>query len=357
MTKWEKILGGYATGTLTGEERASLMRAALSDQTLFDLLMDEEALRETLADPATRAALLRALEPAVSKAVWWRQPWPWAGLGAVAAAVALVVMLRTGDASRTVQTAQNRPAATAPEPSPVVIETPKQLRHSELAPTRLPARSDKPDRAVDSRAAAVAQPTPPPPPPVIQPAAPEPERSDSSSAQVRARAWKDRAEYDRARENVSSGGGAAAAPTLPSAGKKEAVAGAVAESQGVMTRLSSGAAPSVDEPFAITLSYRAEDGAWRAVDLNSAVPAHRPLRLQVTSAQSGRLTLVPPIAAERTLLAGIPAEFTLPAQDAGTLRLRLTLDPRVLRMMGRSATQTAAPARPLLTREILLKVE
>ncbi len=40
MTNWEKLLGGYATGTLTGEEREALMQAALHDQALFDALMD-----------------------------------------------------------------------------------------------------------------------------------------------------------------------------------------------------------------------------------------------------------------------------------------------------------------------------
>ena len=31
----EKLLGGYATGTLTGEERQALFEAALTDQALF----------------------------------------------------------------------------------------------------------------------------------------------------------------------------------------------------------------------------------------------------------------------------------------------------------------------------------
>ena len=49
---WEQILGGYATGTLTEEEKRKLFETALHDQTLFDALADEEALRVLLANPA-----------------------------------------------------------------------------------------------------------------------------------------------------------------------------------------------------------------------------------------------------------------------------------------------------------------
>ena len=38
-----KLLGGYAAGTLTPEERRALFDAALADQALFDALADEEA--------------------------------------------------------------------------------------------------------------------------------------------------------------------------------------------------------------------------------------------------------------------------------------------------------------------------
>jgi len=57
-----KLLGGYATGTLTDEERNLLFSAALEHQELFDALADEEALRELLAEPATRQTLLEQLQ-------------------------------------------------------------------------------------------------------------------------------------------------------------------------------------------------------------------------------------------------------------------------------------------------------
>jgi hypothetical protein len=57
-----KLLGGYATGTLTEAEREKLFQAALNDQTLFEALADEQALADLLEDTQARAALLQAAE-------------------------------------------------------------------------------------------------------------------------------------------------------------------------------------------------------------------------------------------------------------------------------------------------------
>lgn len=55
-----KLLGGYATGTLTPEERQQLFQAALADQSLFDELAQEQPLKEIFDDPARRAEMLDA---------------------------------------------------------------------------------------------------------------------------------------------------------------------------------------------------------------------------------------------------------------------------------------------------------
>jgi hypothetical protein len=70
----QKLLGGYATGTLTPEERQALFEAALTDQELFDALAREEALREVLSDPVSRAQVLAAIDevPAPWYRHWWR---------------------------------------------------------------------------------------------------------------------------------------------------------------------------------------------------------------------------------------------------------------------------------------------
>jgi len=69
-----KLLGGYATGTLTEAERKLLFEAALGDQELFEALADEEALRELLSDPRVRRH--HARWPGEWWAAWrWRRCW------------------------------------------------------------------------------------------------------------------------------------------------------------------------------------------------------------------------------------------------------------------------------------------
>ena len=125
------------------------------------------------------------------------------------------------------------------------------------------------------------------------------------------------------------------------------------------------------EPLAVALSYQDEAGAWRPLELQSAVPANRPLRLRVTSPQSGLLAFQPQLAEARTLTAGVPSEIALPAQPAGSLRLRLTVVQPPGQVLGRVANELregksramaaadsaiAQPA-PGLTREIRLRIE
>ena len=57
-----RLLGGYATGTLTEGERQELYAASLEDQQLFEALADEDVLKELLEDSAARATLLQATE-------------------------------------------------------------------------------------------------------------------------------------------------------------------------------------------------------------------------------------------------------------------------------------------------------
>jgi hypothetical protein len=116
----EKLLGGYATGTLTGDERRTLFEAALEHQDVFDTLADEEALRELLADPAARAHVLSALAaPAVSKVVpFWRRPGViGAAAGIIMAATAGLAVLRSPEAQVPLPAAKPA-AAQTPLPAP-----------------------------------------------------------------------------------------------------------------------------------------------------------------------------------------------------------------------------------------------
>jgi hypothetical protein len=145
MTQEEirKLLGGYATNTLSERERTALFEAALDDQGLFDALQNEDALRELLADPVSREQVRQALEPATAerrRASWMLQPWliGWASL-AVAAVIAIgVFVLERPPALKapappiaSTQIAQSpiEPKLEAPQPAPLIpVPAPRRLR-------------------------------------------------------------------------------------------------------------------------------------------------------------------------------------------------------------------------------------
>jgi hypothetical protein len=89
----EQLLGGYATNTLTEEERRRLFEAALQDQEIFNALADEEVLRQLLSDPKVRKRLLAVLPAEPKIASFWRRP---AVLGLAASfLMTLVVLVQT----------------------------------------------------------------------------------------------------------------------------------------------------------------------------------------------------------------------------------------------------------------------
>ena len=122
-----KLLGGYATGTLTEEERRILFEAALTDQSLFDELADEEPLRAYLQDPAFRRQLSETLEP--EKRGWFTMPAfrlsAFLGLAATVAAGLLVFV------------AVRRPAPPKPEPVEIAKVQPPPAQAMQTAPAPL----------------------------------------------------------------------------------------------------------------------------------------------------------------------------------------------------------------------------
>lgn len=149
----EKLLGGYAAGTLTPEERRALFEAAVADQALFDALADEEALREVLADPACRARVLSALDEPPRAAVgafgvWLRRHSVWAlAATAAAAAVLTVAVVQTRLVRQTAPAERQIAMANKPAPPPVAAPAPAQqpaqrARHAPRAfapPAAMPA--------------------------------------------------------------------------------------------------------------------------------------------------------------------------------------------------------------------------
>jgi hypothetical protein len=129
----ENLLGGYAAGTLTPQERDALFAAALEDQHLFDALVREEPLRELLQDAAARRQLLASLERAPEP--WYYRPLSPAAIAASAAALmafALVVYWRPLPVRKPVtqvepQVVTVRPDVDASRPQPVPSPIPREL--------------------------------------------------------------------------------------------------------------------------------------------------------------------------------------------------------------------------------------
>jgi len=93
------LVGGYATGTLTDQERQLLFTAALKDQALFDALADEQVLHDLLSDPVSRRRLLESLQPEIPSAFdrltsWMRRPSAWAAAASVASVMVLAIALQ-----------------------------------------------------------------------------------------------------------------------------------------------------------------------------------------------------------------------------------------------------------------------
>lgn len=196
-----KLIGGYATGSLTDAERKILFEAALDDQELFDELAREQALKETLDQPGAKRRLIAALEsrPPAGRA-WWKQPAAWT---AVAAAVALAVGLTTWTLLRAPKPVQfavvqvplappnESPAVDATEPKSETRAAPKTItvRKTKAQPV-VADRKDQPEPEAKPETKKDA-PAPAPPPAPIQPeqqAQPKQQQEAATQAQVHVQA-------------------------------------------------------------------------------------------------------------------------------------------------------------------------
>jgi hypothetical protein len=200
----EKLLGGYATDTLTEEERSTLFAAAMDNQALFDALADEQALRDLLQDPASRAQLRAALgEDRLSLGAritaWLRRPSVLALAGAVAAGIVLIAVAPPGkralETARPAMVAMSKPPqqpevqAPAPAPAPTPQGAPesrvaKQMESKPPAPRQVitedKKETDREHETLQAQnapargAAPKAEPVPaPPPPPATAPPQPQ----------------------------------------------------------------------------------------------------------------------------------------------------------------------------------------
>ncbi len=148
-TEAERLLGGYATGTLSEAERQTLFAAALKRQDLFDALVDEDPLRELLSDPAARAQLLAALSRTAPPKIipfWRRSGLLSAAAGLIVAATAGLAYLRSpGQGPPPLPQEATKPAqaGAAATPPPSAPQTPKTMagENAPATPLKETARS------------------------------------------------------------------------------------------------------------------------------------------------------------------------------------------------------------------------
>jgi hypothetical protein len=179
----KRLLGGYATDSLTEEERSELLRAALDDQELFDAVLENEGLRELLESPGARNELLAALErPTAWERVraWFGRP---ATFGHLATAVAVLVVAVAGSQVlfRGTPEGQRRAASSplvAPPVSPATRARLLALPERVAPPAKLELDAD--DARVRSGEALVLRVSVPAPARVLVIG----ERPDGSSAQI-----------------------------------------------------------------------------------------------------------------------------------------------------------------------------
>jgi outer membrane biosynthesis protein TonB len=169
----KKLLGGYATGTLTAEEQQALFAAALEDQELFDALAREQSLRDLLRDPAARAEMLSALDVPASRFGFWqwvRRPMV-AGLATACVVAIAVIAVWQGTHVAPVK------------PAPMIVAELRNEPPSTAAPAGIPsptAQSASHEPAKVLKSPPPARPTPSTAPPPA-PQAPPPQAMQDSA--------------------------------------------------------------------------------------------------------------------------------------------------------------------------------
>lgn len=175
----QRLIGGYATGTLSEKQRKLLFEAALEDQELFDELARDQALKELLEAPGVKQRLLASIETPAPRD-WWRHPLPWLMGGSVlaisAGLMALVFLTPSGSRpAKPVEVAQAKPAVTAEGPSlPPDRTGPPKSQNEPKTATRVPPAEVEPVKKAPAEGAPAPQPAAAPPaaaPVTVQPQA------------------------------------------------------------------------------------------------------------------------------------------------------------------------------------------
>ena len=166
-----KLLGGYATGSLTEADRRMLFEAALEDQDLFDELAREQALKELLDQPGARQRLIAASQAArgarpVSGMLW---PWAVAAIAITAVILAGVLWFRPVHKNAEIAVVAKPVPGVQPVPVPASRPAPPAPPRPKRPPAPVAAPETKPETKVKEDAQVELPPNPPavPPPRVV----------------------------------------------------------------------------------------------------------------------------------------------------------------------------------------------
>src|ERR1017187_2210559 len=255
----QKLLGGYATDTLSEAERRALFEAAIEDQELFDALAKEQALRDVLHDPSARQQLIEALgparEPVAARAWrWLRQPAALAMAGGMAALLIVAGLVL-------------RQNALVPQPAP-----PRAGPLSAGAPSAAHEKLFRPPAARVLRPSATL-PAPPALPASRPAASPLPPAGTPSSVKLAGEA--------EARRQMLQ---ATRAPDLSFTARSGAPVASLSRAK---------AAPSVAVKLAVeySLLLKDADGAYAPVPSSTVFHAGDSVRLQVAPSEAGYIYL------------------------------------------------------------------
>jgi hypothetical protein len=346
-----KLLGGYATNSLTEAERKALFEAALDDQELFDALQQEDALKELLADPVSRNQVQQALaQSPVSGAAWWSRWRVWGGVaGAVAAAVMIIAVIRSNEPPKEMARVQSPSQMSAQDSTPA-IPTPAEprLKQPEPAPRKAlraaraaqpangPTSTDAVTNAVTLQAPAAAAAPPPPPPAPATPAIGQQAQQGRSQGTIQGQIAASQAQSFRQEQFARDGERPQAAKAASGSGGFARAPGLVADYKGPLLQYSLAKRDTTGTDSALPAGARPQPGDAIRLTVLPGIAGY--LSLYQLDPAGDWKRLFP--AAEQGLLVAANARQTIP--DAPII---VTTAEQKLRLMLVPVTaQQAAPA-------------
>ena len=280
----EKLLGGYATGTLTGEERQLLFTAAIEDQKLFEALADEEALRDALSDDTFRRELIGVLsEPHPSLVerltAWWRRPYSLALAGGVAAVLlAAVIVQQLGTPDVAVQQVAMVEEKERPAPiSGIEIHEPQRAEPKQEQATPTPVSTDERSEPSQDAAADLAERQPEMPEMVAAEAQAEP-RPQMQDVVTAVAPKAERMEISQLRQAVS-------APPQP----PPQPAPAIASRRALTVPTAAAGERAVLSGVRVTIERSTTEGYWTGVSADTVLGLTDTVRLRVEADVAGYL--------------------------------------------------------------------